>query len=572
MSDSIVAVVFGVVLHTHYRRSEPKVLDFLLHSLVLGVCATVKHLVMFDSEIATTATILGAIAYAARFLAAYYVSMSASVLAYRISPFHPLAAFPGPTSAAASKWWSFYRLAVRGQRHIDLQRHASDYALRYGTWVRTGPNELSIDDPSAISAIYEGLERATFYQAIAANGISLINILDRQTHQKRRRAWNSAFTPSCLEGYANSVNQRLLQLLERMADEICQSPTGRIQIDRWTEMWALDITGDIGFLGGFETIKEGTDKDGWMGLLHTVTRVAICTGEVPWVKNFMEMVGHGPLENFCKPTAAKLRRVREMQEATTRTSIMSKVLSKSDENLLELRTVDVIADAMLTIIAAAGSTSFVIQSLLYNLSLSPLRMRRIQEEVDPLFETAIVDEYGSTLNIVKLMKLPYLSACVDEVLRLTPPLAWGPPRTTGPQGAVVCGRFVPPNTNISVPIYAMHRDVRNFGPLAEMFIPERWLPSHLQAEAMQALNDPQLEPSALQPLNQQAYIPFSAGYGRCPGRALGLQNAKIAVATILHNYSLAPEEGFDPAAYEASFRDNGVWTRDALKLRFSPRQ
>ena len=58
------------------------------------------------------------------------------------------------------------------------------------------------------------------------------------------------------------------------------------------------------------------------------------------------------------------------------------------------------------------------------------------------------------------------------------------------------------------------------------FIPERWLPSHLQAEAIQALNDPQLKPSALQPLNQQAYIPFSAGYGRCPGRALGLQNAK----------------------------------------------
>ncbi|KAL1685689.1 cytochrome P450 [Schizophyllum commune] len=490
-NDSIAAVVFGVVLHTHYRRSEPKVLVFLLHSLVPGVCATVKHLFMFDSEGATTVTIPGAIAYAARFLAEYYyVSMSASVLAYRISPFHPLAAFPGPKSAAASKWWSFYRLAVRGQR----------------------PNELSIDDPSAISAIYEGLERAAFYQAIPANGISLINILDRQMHQKRRRAWNSAFTPSCLEGYANSVNQRLLQLLERMADEIRQSPTGGIQIDRWTE----DITGDIGFLGGFETIKEETHKDGWDWF---------STGEVPWVKNFMEM-----------PTAAKLRRVRELQEATTRTSIMSKVLSKSDENSLELRTVDVIADAMLTIIAAAGSTSFVIQSLLYDLSLSPLRMRRIQEEVDPLFEKAI------------LMKLPYLSACVDKVLRLTPPLAWGPPRTTGPQGAMICGRFVPPNTNISVPIYAMQRDVRNFGPLAEKFIPERWLPS------------------------DQAYIPFSAGYGRCPGRALGLQNAKIAVATILHNYSLAPEEGFDPAAYEASFRDNGVWTRDALKLRFSPRQ
>ena len=80
---------------------------------------------------------------------------------------------------------------------------------------------------------------------------------------------------------------------------------------------------------------------------------------------------------------------------------------------------------MFTIIAAVGSTSFVIQNLLYYLSLNPLRMRRIQEETDLLFEAAIFDEHGNTLDVAKLMKLPYLSACVDEVLRLMPPLAWG---------------------------------------------------------------------------------------------------------------------------------------------------
>ncbi|KAL1751835.1 cytochrome P450 [Schizophyllum commune] len=554
--------ILAKMLHAHYRHSEPEFLGFLLHSLILGTCATIVHFFTLDSEEATTK--LGTVAFSARFLAVYLMSMSASVLAYRLSPFHPLAAFPGPKSAAASKWWSFYQVAVRGRRHINLQRY-----VRYGTWVRTGPNELSIDDPDAIRAVYEGLDRAKFYKAMPATGNAVINIMNRQIHQKRRRAWNSAFTSPCLEDYASATNQRLLHLLARVADEMRRSPTGVIRIDHWIYLTALDLTGDIGFLGGFETVREGYDKEGWTTLLTTMIRVGVCAGEVLWVRNMMEKFGHGSLEKIRKPTAIKLRRIGENQETTARTSIMSKVLSKSDE---ELRTVDAVSDAMFTIIAAVGTTSFVIQNLLYYLSLNPLRMRRIQEETDLLYEAAIVDEHGNTLDVAKLMKLPYLSACVDEVLRLMPPLAWGPPRTTGPQGAMICGRFVPPNTTISVPIYAMHRDVRNFGPLAEKFIPERWLPSHLQAEAIQALNDPQLKPSALQPLNQQAYIPFSAGYGRCPGRALGLQNAKIAVATILHNYSLAPEEGFDTAAYEASFRDNGVWTRDALKLRFSPRQ
>ncbi|KAI5896072.1 cytochrome P450 [Schizophyllum commune H4-8] len=561
MSGSLAAVVLGVSIHMHYRRSEPNVLIFLMHSLVLGVCATVMHLHALEG----TTTSPGALASAARFLAVYLLSMSASVVTYRLSPFHPLAAFPGPKFASASKWWSCYQMAVRGRRHIELERH-------YGHWVRTGPNELSVDDPSAIRTIYEALDRATFYKAAPANGIAIINIMDRQTHQKRRRAWNSAFTSPCLKDYADATNQRMVHLLARMADEIRHSSTGVIRIDRWIYFTALDLTGDIGFLGGFETVREGFDKEGWAVLLTTVMRVAICTGEVLWVRDLMEMLGHGPLETIYKPTVLKLQRIREDQTGTTRTSIMSTLLSKSDEESLEIRAVDSVSDAMFSMIAAVGSTSFVIQSLLCNLYLSPLRMCRIQEEVDPLFEASIVDDDGSTLDVAKLMKLPYLSACVDEVLRLTPPLAWGPPRSTGPQGATICGRFVPPNTTINVPIYAMHRDVRNFGPLANKFIPERWLPSHMQEEALKALDDPQLTPSALQPLNRQAYIPFSAGYARCPGRGLGLQSAKIAVATILHHYSFAPGEGFDPAVYEASFRDYGTWAHDALQLRFSPRQ
>ena len=122
----IMRSILAKMLHAHYRHSEPEFLGFLLHSLILGTCATIVHFFTLDSEEATTK--LGTVAFAARFLAVYLMSMSASVLAYRLSPFHPLAAFPGPKSAAASKWWSFYQVAARGRRHINLQRYASEYA------------------------------------------------------------------------------------------------------------------------------------------------------------------------------------------------------------------------------------------------------------------------------------------------------------------------------------------------------------------------------------------------------------------------------------------------------------
>ena len=80
--------------------------------------------------------------------------------------------------------------------------------------------------------------------------------------------------------------QRLLHLLARVADEMRRSPTGVICIDRWiylTALWVMavnslmmcemltrpgrDLTGDIGFLGGFETVREGYDKEGWTTLV-----------------------------------------------------------------------------------------------------------------------------------------------------------------------------------------------------------------------------------------------------------------------------------------------------------------
>ena len=102
----------------------------------------------------------------------------------------------------------------------------------------------------------------------------------------------------------------------------------------------------------------------------------------------------------------------------------------------------------------------------------------------------------------------------------------GPPRTTGKDGALILGHWVPPNTTVHVPVYTMHRDPANFGPLADVFIPERWLSEAEQVEMISATKDPRITLAALTPCNRLAFMPFSAGYGNCVGRALGLQNVK----------------------------------------------
>lgn len=77
-------------------------------------------------------------------------------LAYRMSPFHPLARYPGPLLARISKWYSVY-VIVQGKQHIYYQRLHE----QYGSVVRVGPNELSMNDPSAAHdmLMYGGLPK-----------------------------------------------------------------------------------------------------------------------------------------------------------------------------------------------------------------------------------------------------------------------------------------------------------------------------------------------------------------------------------------------------------------------------
>jgi len=54
-------------------------------------------------------------------------------LAYRLSPFHPLAKYPGPVIAKTSKWWAAY-ISATG----DLHKYYKYLHDRYGDVVRIG--------------------------------------------------------------------------------------------------------------------------------------------------------------------------------------------------------------------------------------------------------------------------------------------------------------------------------------------------------------------------------------------------------------------------------------------------
>lgn len=47
------------------------------------------------------------------------------------------------------------------------------------------------------------------------------------------------------------------------------------------------------------------------------------------------------------------------------------------------------------------------------------------------------------IDFVSVSALPYLLACLDEALRMYPPVPMGLPRVTPKGGATICGNYVP---------------------------------------------------------------------------------------------------------------------------------
>lgn len=89
------------------------------------------------------------------------------------------------------------------------------------------------------------------------------------------------------------------------------------------------------------------------------------------------------------------------------------------------------------LLAGTETTTSLLCGVLYFLTENSEALRKVNEEIRSSFEDA------TAINVSSTRKLPYLSACMAESLRLFPPAPTGLPRTVPPGGAQIDGRFVP---------------------------------------------------------------------------------------------------------------------------------
>jgi cytochrome P450 len=143
------------------------------------------------------------------------------------------------------------------------------------------------------------------------------------------------------------------------------------------------------------------------------------------------------------------------------------------------------------------------------LSQSPYWRERVEAEVDR--------EIGAAPERLA-DRLPVTRALIEEAIRLYPPIA--AISRVALADDVVMGERIARGSLIVIAPYVLHRH-RRLWDETDAFDPDRFL-----GEARRAID-------------RFAYLPFGAGPRTCIGQAFALQEATLALATIVNRFSLA---------------------------------
>ncbi|KAK5659314.1 hypothetical protein OQA88_1407 [Cercophora sp. LCS_1] len=223
----------------------------------------------------------------------------------------------------------------------------------------------------------------------------------------------------------------------------------------------------------------------------------------------------------------------------------------SKEGRLDKRGMELVAGSVLD--ASAGTVLSTMLFLVQALAKFPEVQRKAQAEVDEAW-----GRNGGLPGDIDTAQLPYVSACVLEVLRWRPPLPLSVPRMCLAD-QTVDGYRIPAGTTVVTNVWAIQHDPDAYDR-PEEFEPERFLRHPLGKNGPVGENDGRKQPLPA----------FGTGRRACPGDQLALHQMGIAIAILLWAYGVVSEGEID-CSPETGILEGLAVTPSPFHVKFLPR-
>ncbi|KAJ5667370.1 hypothetical protein N7507_003234 [Penicillium longicatenatum] len=461
--------------------------------------------------------------------------------------------YPGPILVSLTNAWRLIDVWNRNT-HITFRT----LHQRYGNVVRVAPNVLSFGDPAAITDIYglnKGYTKSAYYDVFATlnQGNIVFNLFSTRSeryHAQLRRSVNHAFALTTLLKYeplVDSCTSFFLQQTQKLFAD-----TGRdCSFSQWIQFFAFDVIGEITWSKRLGFVEENRDISSIIQTVDSFQKYGTVVGQSPWldglfvknpIKLFLESKGLWPTS----PNATIIKFALDQQRKQSKYNVDGKGegCSKQGVDLLQRflqsqrKNPEFLTDDRITamcaslIIAGSDSTAISLSGVFYYLLQNPRVYQKLMQEIDAadamgkLASSKDSTGAGDVVPFTAAKSLPYLDAVINESFRMHPAVGLLLERVTPPEGAHICGEYVPGGTVVGCNAWVLHQNKEIFGPDANIYRPERWLESN------------GADPAQVSKMRQSMFQ-FGAGSRTCIGKNISLMETYKMIPTFLRKFDVS---------------------------------
>ena len=212
--------------------------------------------------------------------------------------------------------------------------------------------------------------------------------------------------------------------------------------------------GDLGFGKSFDMLESG--KTHWAIKLLNAGMDPMGFGFPPWLFRVLIALPGAAAEyhRFIKFCSESLDNRMQMQGKTDNPDIIHTLIdhfNKLDQPTQKTTLPMLQGDSRLIIVAGSDTTAATLVHLFYHLASNEDIVQNLRNELSRLGADV------GQIDHQKIQDAPLLNGCINEVLRLNPPVPSGVFRKTPKEGITIGDTYILGNTVIQIPPYVLGR-------------------------------------------------------------------------------------------------------------------
>lgn len=357
----------------------------------------------------------------------------------------------------------------------------------------------------------------------------MFNTLDRDLHRAKRKVVGQAFS----ERSIRSFEPALLPQVNIYLKQFLESSRQPVNMTQKMGHLAIDIVAQLAL--GYDISTQTSEENRFFAKAMTMSFfVGNISHHLPafhkvHTNRIFDYIFYATRERFIR-LLEKMVRSRLALDTHAKPDFFSFVAQTLPSEATKTRDSVVWKEAMVFLVAGGDTVATAMTATFFYLSRNPACYARLANEIRATFSSGRDIKSGS-----QLASCVYLRACIDEALRMSPPISanlWRQQVATDEKPLVIDGPYIPRGTLFGVNVYALSHNAAIF-PEPFEYKPERWLSSSsTNSENDEAGRKPMLE----------AFASFSIGPRNCVGKPLAYLEISLVLAKTLwyFDFEIAP--------------------------------